>query len=67
MSDLSTALDQLAAGFRRLKGIGDTAFGDCAEIQFDEWDWEVGVGLYGMLRDALYREDTKTIEALSRW
>jgi len=67
LTNLTAALDQLAAGFRRLKGIGDTAQSDADEILFDEWDWEVGVGLYGMLRDAQHREDTKTIEALSRW
>lgn len=67
MDNLDGALDLLAAGFRRLKGIGaaDAAGGD--DILFDEWDWEVGVGLYGLFRDAEHRGDAAAIAALSRW
>ncbi len=66
-ADLTTALDLLATGFRRLKGIGDATPGEGDAILFDEWDWEVGVGLYGMFRDAQYRKDRAMIEALSHW
>ena len=66
MSDLDAALAALAAGFRRLKGIGEGAEDD-GEIAFDEWDWEVGVGLYGLLRDAEGRGDGAAIDAIARW
>ena len=67
MPDLDAALDQLAAGFRKLKGIGDVDGKMTDAILFDEWDWEVGVGLYGMFRDAQHRDDAGTIKALSDW
>lgn len=53
-ADLSSAIASLNLGFQRLKGIGaaDTNDQAAAEILFDEWDWEVGVGLYGAFRDA---------------
>ena len=50
--DLEAALDQLAAEFRHLKGIGTDAGELSDEILFNEWDWEVGVGLYGEFRKA---------------
>lgn len=67
MSDLDAALDLLAQGFRRLKGIGDVESASDDAILFDEWDWEVGVGLYGQFRDAEFRGDARAIKALSDW
>lgn len=67
MTDLDHALNLLGKGFRRLKGIGDVE-GDTGDaILFDEWDWEVGVGLYGMFRDAEDRGDANAMKALSDW
>ncbi len=67
MHPLDDTLARLAAGFRRLKGIdaADAANGD--EIRFDEWDWEVGVGLYGLFRDAEHRGDDAAMAAIGRW
>ena len=67
MTDLDTALSQLASGFRRLKGIGAAGAGASDDILFDEWDWEVGVGLYGQFRDAEARGDEGSMAALGRW
>ena len=67
MTDLDTALDLLGQGFRRLKGIGDVEGAPDDAILFDEWDWEVGVGLYGQFRDAEARSDARAIKALSEW
>ncbi|MEQ9040594.1 MAG: glycoside hydrolase family 88 protein [Silicimonas sp.] len=67
MPDLDEALDLLSRGFRRLKGIGDVESERTEAVLFDEWDWEVGVGLYGMFRDAVGRQDDQTIAALSDW
>lgn len=67
MSDLDTALSNLSAGFRRLKGIGSVDHADPSDILFDEWDWEVGVGLYGLFRDAEHRGDVAAFAALARW
>lgn len=63
---LQDALDRLAAGFRSLKGIGE-AGADGVEIAFDEWDWEVGVGLYGDFRTAEAAGDTAAIARIERW
>lgn len=66
-SDFDQALDLLGRGFRRLKGIGDVEGASPDAILFDEWDWEVGVGLYGLFRDAEQRDDQSAIAALSDW
>jgi unsaturated rhamnogalacturonyl hydrolase len=70
--DPATLLSQLAAtasGLARLRGINETA--PLAEggfrLQFDEWDWEIGVGLYGLLRHAEATHDRGLIEALADW
>ena len=67
MHDLDEPLARLAAGFRSLKGIGTTKDDASGEILFDEWDWEVGVGLYGLLRDAEARGDAAALAAMGRW
>lgn len=67
MNRIDDALARLAAGFRRLKGIGAAAAVEDGEILFDEWDWEVGVGLYGLFRDAEHREDDAAMAAMGRW
>jgi unsaturated rhamnogalacturonyl hydrolase len=64
---IDTALEQLAMGFRRLKGIGEADGGQSDEILFDEWDWEIGVGLYGQFRDAERRQDWTAFAAMERW
>ncbi len=67
MHALDAALDRLASGFKRLKGIDTATSGPSDEILFDEWDWEVGIGLYGLYRDAARRADTTALAALGRW
>jgi unsaturated rhamnogalacturonyl hydrolase len=66
---LQETIDQVAVAFSRLKGIKEGLAGAEAEggIQFDEWDWEVGVGLYGFLRRALAADDRKAIDDLVAW
>lgn len=67
MTEIDDALLRLAAGFRRLRGIDSAEAAQTDEILFDEWDWEVGVGLYGMLRDAESRGDQPSLDAIGRW
>ena len=67
MTELDGALARLNQGFARLKGIGSADNGTGDEILFDEWDWEVGVGLYGAFRDAEARDDTEAFDRLGRW
>lgn len=66
MNDLDPPLARLAAGMRRLKGIGDGG-SDTGEILFEEWDWEVGIGLYGLMRDSEARGDEDALAAIGRW
>ena len=63
---LRTTIDNVAAAFSRLKGIqeGLVSGSSDGKIQFDEWDWEVGVGLYGFLRRALAANDQKALDDL---
>lgn len=66
---LRTTIDNVAAAFSRLKGIqeGLASGSSDGKIQFDEWDWEVGVGLYGFLRRALAANDQKALDDLVTW
>ncbi len=65
--DLQPQLDALSAGFRRLKGIGDDGDASATEIAFDEWDWEVGVGLFGDFRAAQDTGNRDAMERIARW
>ncbi len=67
MSEIKDAIARLNIGFARLKGIGDADAFERDEIQFDEWDWEVGVGLYGSFRDAQSRGDHASLDRIGRW
>lgn len=62
-------LGSVATGLARLRGINETA--PLAEsgfsLQFDEWDWEIGVGVYGLYRHAAATNDAGLIGALVDW
>ncbi|WP_165225150.1 beta-galactosidase BglB [Affinirhizobium pseudoryzae] len=66
---LSQTLSRVAVGLARLKGINETAAvsDGSYDLQFDEWDWEVGVGIYGLIRHAEAVGDRSLIEAIARW
>ncbi|WP_196258187.1 glycoside hydrolase family 88/105 protein [Pelagibacterium limicola] len=66
---LSRLLADVALGLARLKGMNETAplAGDAFTIQFDEWDWEVGVGLYGLIRHAELSRDEHLIGSIASW
>ncbi|MBB3916774.1 glycoside hydrolase family 88/105 protein [Rhizobium fabae] len=66
---LLTTIDRVATAFSRLRGIKEGLVADSAAsgIQFDEWDWEVGVGLYGFLRRAISANDQKALQELVVW
>lgn len=66
---LSEALSRVALGLARLKGINETAAlsSDGYNLQFDEWDWEVGVGIYGLIRHAEAVQDQSLMDAIARW
>jgi unsaturated rhamnogalacturonyl hydrolase len=66
---LLTTIDRVATAFSRLRGIkeGLVTGNSASGIQFDEWDWEVGVGLYGFLRRAISTNDQKALQELVAW
>ncbi|MCU4674127.1 glycoside hydrolase family 88 protein [Catenovulum sp. 2E275] len=62
-------LQKLSSGLCSLKGIGDfdpTASGTIS-IEFEEWEWEIGVGLYGLYQYANYAGHKQLISALEVW
>lgn len=67
MPDLENAIGNLSRGFARMKGIGEADAGASDEILFDEWDREVGTGLYGAFRNAEARGDVAAFDRLARW
>jgi unsaturated rhamnogalacturonyl hydrolase len=66
---LLTQLNSVATGLARLRGINETAplAGEGFSLQFDEWDWEIGVGVYGLFRHAEATDDTALMQALADW
>lgn len=62
-------LSGVAGGLARLRGINEAVGleGDGFRLQFDEWDWEIGVGLYGLYRHAQASSDKRLIEAMVAW
>lgn len=69
MSIFEQQLQKLAMGFCRLKGIdtANTKTLDDLQINFEEWDWEIGVGLYGFFRYATLTDNAKLKESLKHW
>jgi unsaturated rhamnogalacturonyl hydrolase len=68
-TDVLNALERTALGFRALKGI-DSVVQDQAPseaIVYEEWDWEVGVGLYGFYKQACLTGDQNMKDALTDW
>lgn len=70
-AQIEALLERVAHAFCRLKGINQSdAAPDAAagfDIQFEEWDWEVGVGLYGFWKLAQLKQDDAMLAALARW
>jgi len=65
---IRTAVTSLSHGLGTLRNIkGDLTSQSNGEILFDEWDWEIGVGLYGDFRQAESEGDTKAIARIARW
>ncbi|MCU0906262.1 MAG: glycoside hydrolase family 88 protein [Rhodobacteraceae bacterium] len=68
-NDLLRNLSRVASGLAALRGINDTQpLSDGGfTLQFDEWDWEIGVGVYGLFRHAEATGDAGLMVALARW
>ncbi|MBD8892277.1 glycoside hydrolase family 88/105 protein [Roseibium litorale] len=69
IEDISRLLSSVSVGLARLKGMNETAplASEGFSLQFDEWDWEVGVGIYGLLRHAETSGDRELIESIAAW
>ena len=52
-----STLDRVVRGFCRLKNLNEVGVGDGFAIHFEEWEWEIGVGLYGFWRYAAHQQD----------
>ncbi len=68
-NELLGHLANVATGLARLRNINETAplsSGGFA-LQFDEWDWEIGVGVYGLYCHARQTGDKSLIAALVDW
>lgn len=67
--ELLDHLTSVATGLARLRNINETAplSANGFVLQFDEWDWEIGVGVYGLYSHARHTGDEKLIAALVDW
>ncbi len=67
--EVSRLLTNVALGLARLKGMNETAplAGDRFTLQFDEWDWEVGVGIYGLIRHAEASGNEELMASIAAW
>lgn len=68
-NELLGHLANVATGLARLRGINETAplSSKAFKLQFDEWDWEIGVGVYGLYCHAQQAGDDTLIAALTDW
>lgn len=68
-SELLEHLGEVATGLARIRNINETAplASDGFSVQYDEWDWEIGVGLYGLLSHAIQADDKSLIAAIVKW
>ena len=66
-AELHQILEQVVQGFCRLKNIGEVSSGDGFAIHFEEWEWEVGVGLYGFWQYALSQKDAGLQQSILAW
>ena len=65
---LNNLLEQVVQGFCRLKNIGEVGNGsEGFAIHFEEWEWEVGVGLYGFWQYARQKGDAGLQKSILAW
>ena len=60
-------LDRVVSGFCRLKNLHEVGSNDGFTILFEEWEWEVGIGLYGFWHYAEFRQDAALKQAVLAW
>lgn len=62
-------LIKLSSGLCGLKGIGDFNPSSIEEInlEFEEWEWEIGVGIYGLFQYAKYTNNKSLFSAMEKW
>ncbi len=64
---LMGTLDRVVSGFCRLKNLHEVGSNDGFTIHFEEWEWEVGIGLYGFWHYAEFRQDAELKQAVLAW
>ncbi|MCE9956040.1 beta-galactosidase BglB [Aeromonas rivipollensis] len=64
---LIPTLERVVRGFCQLKGMGELTASQGLVIQFEQWEWEVGVGLYGFWRYARHKDDAELQASLLAW
>ena len=62
-----STLDRVVRGFCRLKNLNEVGVGDGFAIHFEEWEWEIGVGLYGFWRYAAHQQDAALQQSILAW
>ncbi|MCS2165251.1 beta-galactosidase BglB [Scandinavium manionii] len=60
-------LERVVRGLCRLKNQNDVGPGDGFSIHFEQWEWEIGVGLYGFWRYATHQQDPLLQQSLIDW
>ena len=64
---LMSTLERVVRGFCRLKNLDEVGVSDGFAIHFEEWEWEVGVGLYGFWRFADFQNDAVLQQSILEW
>ena len=64
---LMGTLDSVVKGFCRLKNLHDIGSNESFIIHFEEWEWEVGIGLYGFWHYAEFQQDDRLKQAVLTW
>lgn len=66
-SEVMQTLHRVVQGFCRLKNLDEVGAGDGFAIHFEEWEWEIGVGLYGFWRFADVQQDAALQQSILAW
>lgn len=66
-NELMQILDRVVRGLCRLKNLDDVGVSDGFALHFEEWEWEIGVGLYGFWRFADFQQDAALQRSILNW
>lgn len=66
-ADILNLLNQVVRGFCRLKNVDEVGMDSGFTISFEDWEWEIGVGMYGFWHYAQHKQDEDLQQSILTW